>query len=354
MSDASPNFRTQAEKAAYDAVLIDLAGRDRGHEAAMVFCTPTDPEAAVIADAMVRAGIVSDDLYARLLSVGDRRYDRQRVTRAVAFDAFGTLVHIGRKRHPFERLIRQARDRAQVLPSPMAQPIGLADYAAALGLPHPDAELAALDEELATIGLYPDTLDTLRRVRDQGMKVAVASNLAMPYAAPLKALLGDLIDVWHFSFDAGTIKPERAFYAGLTAKLGCEGDELLMVGDTWRDDIVGAVDAGSRAKWLDRDGRASYVRRFIAASGLADAYPDRRRAAEKTDLELVRGSIDANLDYLHGQRWAIQAARLRRAIKDAPDGEKTAAKQALEDHYGTRDQPETSRAALIQSALGQI
>jgi HAD superfamily hydrolase (TIGR01549 family) len=354
MSDPHQSFRNPAEESAYDAVLTDLAERPRGNEAAMIFRTPTDPEAAVIADAMVRAGTVSDDLYARLLTVGDHRYDRQPVTCAVAFDAFGTLVHIGRKRHPFERLIRQARDQAKMIPSPMVQPIGLANYAAALGLPHPDAELAALDEELATIALYPDTLDTLRRVRDQGMRVAVASNLAMPYAASLKALLGDLIDVWHFSFDAGAIKPERAFYAGLTAKLGCAPDEMLMVGDTWRDDIVGAVEAGSRAKWLDRDGRASYVRRFIAASGLADACPDRGPATHKTEMELVIESIDANLDYLHNQRWANEMGRLRQAVERAPDAERAAAKQAVEDHYGTRAQPENSRAALIQSASEQI
>lgn len=360
MSDARPSFRNPAEKAAYDAVLIDLAGRPRGDEAVMAFRTSTDPEAAVIADAMVHAGAVSDELYTRLLTVADRRYAAfpqsvtQPVTRAIAFDAFGTLVHIGRKRHPFERLIRQARDRAKMIPSPMAQPIGLANYAAALGLPRPDAELAALDEELATIALYPDTLNTLRRVRDQGMKVAVASNLAMPYAAPLKALLGDLIDVWQLSFDAGAIKPERAFYAGLTAKLGCEPDELLMVGDTWRDDIVGAVDAGSRARWLDRDGRASYVRRFIAASSLADACPDRGPTTHKTEMELVIESIDANLDYLHNQHWANEMGRLRQAVERVPDTEKAAAKQAVEDHYGTRAQPENSRAALIQSAFEQI
>jgi FMN phosphatase YigB (HAD superfamily) len=66
-------------------------------------------------------------------------------------------------------------------------------------LPYPDAELAMLDKELATIALYPDTLDALRRVREQGVKVAVASNLAQPYAALLKALLSDLVDIWHFS-----------------------------------------------------------------------------------------------------------------------------------------------------------
>lgn len=354
MSDALPSFRTPAEEAAYAAVLDDLAGRDRGNEAVMVFREPTDPDAAVVADAMIRAGSVSDTLYARLLVAADRLYAPPPVTRAVAFDAFGTLVQIGRKRHPFERLIRQARDRAEALPSPMVQPIGLADYAAALGLPHPNAELAMLDEELATIALYPDTLDALRRAREQGVRVAVASNLALPYAAPLKAFLGDLVDIWHFSFDAGAIKPDRAFYAGLTARLECNASELLMIGDTWRDDIVGAVDAGSRARWVNREGRASHARSFIAIRELGDAYPDRRRSAQMTALELLRSGIDANLDDLHTQRWALQVAQLRQILADVPEMEKTAAKRALDDHYDTRDQPETSRAALMRSAIANI
>jgi HAD superfamily hydrolase (TIGR01549 family) len=354
MSDAFPSFRTSAQQLAYAAVLDNLAARDRGDEAMMVFREPTDPDAVVVADAMIRAGNVSDALYARLLAAADHLYAPPPVTRAVAFDAFGTLVHIGRKRHPFERLIRQARDRAEALPSPMVQPIGLADYAAALGLPHPDAELAMLEEELATIALYPDTLDALRRVREQGVRIAVASNLALPYAAPLKALLGDLVDVWHFSFDTGVVKPDMAFYAGLTAKIRCEASELLMVGDTWRDDIVGAVEAGSRARWVDREGRASLARRFIAVRELGEAYPDRRRAGQMTELELVRSGIDANLDYLHAQRWALQAAQLRQTLTKAPDTEKPAATRALDDHYDTRDQPETSRAALMRNAIATI
>ena len=351
MADTRPS--NPAEQAIYAVVLADLAGRDRGSEAVAVFREPTDPAAAVIADAIIRAGTVSDDLYARLLAVADRRFVRP-VTRAVAFDAFGTLVHIGRKRHPFERLIRQARDRAAELPSPMVQPIGLADYATALGLPHPDAGLTALDEELATIALYPDTLDALRRVRAEGVKIAVASNLALPYAAPLKALLGDLVDVWHLSFAEGTIKPERAFYGGLTAKLSCEPGELLMVGDTWRDDIVGAVEAGSSARWVDREGRASHARRFIAVRKLGDAYPDRGPATQKTEMELVIESIDANLDYLHNQRWAIEAGRLRHAVANAYGEQRAAATQALNDHYDTRDQPEISRAALIRDAMATV
>lgn len=254
---------------------------------------------------------------------------------------------------PADRLRGPLRSM-RLAPSSMVQPIGLADYAAMLGLPHPDAGLTALGEELATIALYSDTLDALRRVRAEGVKVAVASNLALPYATPLKALLGDLVDVWHLSFSEGVIKPDRTFYGGLTAKLGCEPSELLMVGDTWRDDIVGAVEAGSRARWVDREGRASHPRRFIAVRELGDAYPDRDPATQKTEMELVIESIDANLDYLHNQRWAIEAGRLRHAVANVYGTERAAATQALNDHYDTRDQPEISRSVLIRDAMAAV
>lgn len=73
--------------------------------------------------------------------------------------------------------------------------------------------------------------------------IVVASNLALPYSTPLSALLGILM----VSFNAGAIKPERAFYAGLKALLGCDASVLLMLLDVWRDDIYGVVEAGSRS-----------------------------------------------------------------------------------------------------------
>jgi len=73
-----------------------------------------------------------------------------------------------------------------------------------------------------------------------------------------------------------------------------------------------------------------------------------------TELNLVRNGIDANLDYLHTQRWALQAAQLRQTLTKAPDTEKPAATRALDDHYDTRDQPETSRAALMRNAIATI
>ncbi|MEG8044714.1 hypothetical protein QP164_19435 [Sphingomonas sp. LR59] len=128
-----------------------------------------------------------------------------------------------------------------------------------------------------------------------------------------------------------------------------------MVGATWRDDIVGAVEAGSRARWIDREGRASYGRRFIAVREVSDAYLDRLRAGQMTELELVRSGINANLErHSHAQQWALEAARLRQILADASEPEKATVKQALDNHYNTRDQPETSRAGLMRNATATI
>jgi len=64
-----------------------------------------------------------------------------------------------------------------------------------LGLPYPDAELTMLNEELATIEPNSDTLGTLRRIGEEGVMIVVASNLALPYSTPLRALLGILMAV---------------------------------------------------------------------------------------------------------------------------------------------------------------
>lgn len=52
-----------------------------------------------------------------------------------------------------------------------------------------------LNEELATIEPNSDTLGTLRRIGEEGVMIVVASNLALPYSTPLRALLGILMAV---------------------------------------------------------------------------------------------------------------------------------------------------------------
>jgi len=65
-------------------------------------------------------------------------------------------------------------------------------------------------------------------------------------------------------FNACAIKLRGGFYADLTARLASKTSELLMLGDTWQNDIICAVEVELRAQWTDGVGRGSHARGFIA------------------------------------------------------------------------------------------
>lgn len=175
--------------------------------------------------------------------------------KAVAFDAFGTLVEIGDVRRPFAAIAQAAK----IAParSPMIAAIDLAEFAKECAVPWRSEWMGELADELASIKPYVEARDVLIQVRSLGLKTAVASNLALPYAKPVADQLGDLLDVSCMSFEIGAVKPDAAFYAVLCKRLGCSAAEVLMIGDTWRCDYAGATAAGLHALHLDRRGNAT-------------------------------------------------------------------------------------------------
>lgn len=68
------------------------------------------------------------------------------------------------------------------------------------------------------------------------------------------------------------------------------------------------------------------------------------------EFDRIVEAIDANLDYLHKERWAQRAAELREEEAQAEGDAKVRAHQALRDHYADRFKPETSRDALVAQA----
>ncbi len=53
----------------------------------------------------------------------------------------------------------------------------------------------------------------------------------------------------------GLGKPERAVYLHVATSLGAAPERCLMVGDSFRSDVLGALDAGMHAAWIDVAGR---------------------------------------------------------------------------------------------------
>src|SRR6185312_4942020 len=149
-----------------------------------------------------------------------------------------TLVEIHDKRRPYARLAKAA---AQPLArSPMCEPIDLDAMACLCGLTLEDSEMdvlhADLQAELASTQPYPEAQEVLEELRRLGLRTAVASNLALPYARPIEDKLGSLLDVSCMSFEVGLVKPDRGFYAALCQRLDLLPQEVLMIGDTWRCD----------------------------------------------------------------------------------------------------------------------
>jgi putative hydrolase of the HAD superfamily len=101
--------------------------------------------------------------------------------------------------------------------------------------------------------LYDDAPAVLEELAARGMRLAIASNfdrrlLAICQGhAPLRRCERCFI-----SSEVGYPKPDRRFFTAIESQLGLEPEELLLVGDDWTSDILGARAAGWQALWLQR------------------------------------------------------------------------------------------------------
>jgi len=174
--------------------------------------------------------------------------------RAIAFDAFGTLISYGGARfNPYRRLFHAGRAHSERLPF-LTRNVPAATFATELGLEHTMADFEReLSEELAGLRLFDDAPDVLRRARDAGLRLAVCSNLATEYGTAVRRLLPDL-DAHILSYEVGAAKPDAAIYAATCLALDCAPDGVIFVGDSRRCDFHGPHAFGMRARWLDRTG----------------------------------------------------------------------------------------------------
>lgn len=65
--------------------------------------------------------------------------------------------------------------------------------------------------------------------------------------------LSGLVDVLIASEDVGVSKPDRGIFDIALERLGVGAADAVMVGDSWANDIAGAVNAGLRAIWFNPD-----------------------------------------------------------------------------------------------------
>ena len=100
---------------------------------------------------------------------------------------------------------------------------------------------------------YPDVEPMLRDVREMGIGIGIVSD----WGSNLRGILADLgLDAYlDFVLPSGAIglsKPDPAFFRVALETADVGPSEALMVGDSYRADVLGAWSAGIDAAWLDR------------------------------------------------------------------------------------------------------
>jgi putative hydrolase of the HAD superfamily len=106
--------------------------------------------------------------------------------------------------------------------------------------------------------LYDDVPAVLRQLFDSGLRIGLISNThrcleSFQSHFDLQGLIGATIS----SSEHGLMKPHPSIFAAALERLGVTAAEAVMVGDSFRHDIEGALAAGMRAVLLNRGDAAA-------------------------------------------------------------------------------------------------
>jgi putative hydrolase of the HAD superfamily len=103
--------------------------------------------------------------------------------------------------------------------------------------------------------LYDDVHDVLPALAGRGLRLGVISNSHRSLEAFTQHFALDRYVRTHVSAHPNRrMKPHRSIFEAALADAGVHADEALMVGDSLRADVEGALAAGLRAVWLRRAG----------------------------------------------------------------------------------------------------
>jgi putative hydrolase of the HAD superfamily len=103
--------------------------------------------------------------------------------------------------------------------------------------------------------VYDDVIPTFEALQKRNVRLAVISNWDTRLKPTLQSVgLYDYFEVITVSGEHGHNKPAREIFDAAAAALKLPPDEILHIGDSHREDYLGARNAGFHALHLDRDG----------------------------------------------------------------------------------------------------
>ena len=103
--------------------------------------------------------------------------------------------------------------------------------------------------------IFPDALPALEAARAAGLRLGVISNWDERLRPLLDRLgLREYFEVLIISHEHGRTKPDEALFRAAAQAFGLEPALVCHVGDSHREDVLGARAAGFGAAWLCRSG----------------------------------------------------------------------------------------------------
>ena len=109
-------------------------------------------------------------------------------------------------------------------------------------------------ERLSAARLYPEVGEVVDALLSRGMKVCVVSNADEDHLRCALHRHGLTIP-WVASETVQVYKPEPGIFYYALGRIGYGVEGVLHVGDSQRDDIVGARNVGLKVAWVNRERR---------------------------------------------------------------------------------------------------
>ena len=119
--------------------------------------------------------------------------------------------------------------------------------------------------------LFPETIEALTELKRSGFKLGVISNFDNRIYSVMQSLnILQFFDTVTLSSETGYCKPDREIFDAAVQALDVQASEVLLVGDSLRDDVEAGMRAGLHAALLDRDKRHPAVQHVPRISSLTD------------------------------------------------------------------------------------
>ncbi|NPV78126.1 MAG: HAD-IA family hydrolase [Anaerolineae bacterium] len=104
----------------------------------------------------------------------------------------------------------------------------------------------------------PEAISLVESIMQKGYEVVIATNPLFPKMATLHRLNWAGLPADRYSFEIITTyedfhfaKPNPAYFAEILARLGCPSNPVVMIGNSWEDDIIPAEKLGLPTFWLN-------------------------------------------------------------------------------------------------------